>query len=317
MNKNFVNPNNNEQYKYTKIIVPISLIESPSDFKDCRYFLDINCSDFRQEYRYIGTHKIEDICFSRVKKACCESNNIAEWKLEIQITGKKSEKEIIDILNELCELLSLRVLQYYKHFQNCGFEGFSYDRTHLEIKYAFEDKVYNDAAFIMSGCRIEMSTISSLDNKVFKLPKKAVTKSDFSNKLIASFLKALKCKDKISRYILLYYLFEIMYGTDEYQELKKQYEETIKKSNSSKNKCNKNYSDKKRSEILFQYLQQEFALKEYSSFGKKITLEKSVLENIITTRNALTHRGDLSKVSELMYNHMIPILQEIITHISK
>lgn len=290
MNKNFINSNSKEQFRYTKIIVPIMLLKSPSDYEDLHYFLDVNCNDYSQENCYIGTQKINNINFIRVKKADCESNSIAEWSLEIIVTGKKSSKETIEILNELCKTLSLRFLRFYKHVQNCGFEGFSYDRTNLEIKYAFEDKVFNDTALIMNGCRIEMSTLSSLNKKVLQLPKKATTKSGFSNKLIDAFYKALKCKDKISRYILLYYLFEIMYGTDEYQTIKKHFEETTPQNNVHKNKGNKNYGDEKRSKILLEYLQQQFDLKKYSSSGKMVILNAEILERIIKTRNGLTHR---------------------------
>ena len=102
-----------------------------------------------------------------------------------------------------------------------------------------------------------------------------------------------------------------MYGTDEYKELKKQYEESVPHGGGLKNKCNKNSGDKKRSIILFRYLQQKFNLKQYSSLGKTIILDAETLEKIISTRNDLTHRGDQSKVSNLMYNHLIPILQEV------
>lgn len=60
MNKKFINPNSNERYRYTKFIVPIMLLESPSDYEDCHYYLDINYSDFCQTDCYIGACKIEN-----------------------------------------------------------------------------------------------------------------------------------------------------------------------------------------------------------------------------------------------------------------
>lgn len=74
-----------------------------------------------------------------------------------------------------------------------------------------------------------------------------------------------------------------MYGTDEYKEIKKQYEESVPQGNGSKNKCNKGSSDKKRSIILFQYLQHEFNLNEYSSLGETVILDTGTLEEIIKT----------------------------------
>ena len=303
---------NCEQYSYTKISVPIKLLKSPSDYDDSIYYLDIIGDDSSQEQCYIGTQKVEELKILRLKEADCEHDQIAEWKLEMIVSGGKTEEEIIMILNDLCTEFSLKYIRYYKYFQNSGFEGFSYDRLHLVRKYAYEDMVFSDDAMSMYCGPIEMKTRSSIERKVFKLPKKAKTGNEYKDKLTVAFLMALRCKDKISRYILLYYLFEIIYGTDEYKELKKQYEESISRSGGAKNKYNKNSGDKKRSMILFRYLQQEFDLKEYASLGKSVMLDAETLEIIIKTRNDLTHRGDQSKVSSLMYNHLLPILQEVI-----
>lgn len=296
---------NCEQYAYTKIAVPITLQKSPSDYDDMTYFLDVNSDDFFQENCYIGTHKLEALKLSRVRKADCEHNHTAEWKLEIIVNGGKSEEEVITILDELCIAFSLKFVRYYKYIQHCGFEGFFYDRMHMERKYAFEDKVFGDDAFSVYCGMVQVKSVSSIDNKVFELPKKCKIKSEYSNRLTSAFLEALKCKDKISRYILLYYLFEIMYETPEYQTLK----------NTFKSESGKMNNDKKRSKILFQYLLQEFGLKEYSSIGKTVMLEAETLEKIILTRNDLTHRGDLSRISSLMYNHLLPILREVIINL--
>lgn len=291
-----------KQYAYTKIAVPITLSKSPSDYDDMTYYLDVSTDDYFQENCYIGTHKLEELKLSRVRKVDCEQDLTAEWKLEIVLSGGKSEEEVISILDELCIAFSLKYVRYFKHFQHSGFDGFSYDRMHLERKYAFQDKVFTDEAFSMYCGTIQVKTISSIDNNVFKLPKKSKKNDGYSNRLTSAFLEALKCKDKISRYILLYYLFEIMYETPEYQALKERY-----KREHGKEKCKRD-----RNVILLQYLQQEFNLTQYSSFGKSIVLNAETLEKLILTRNDLTHRGDLSKVSTLMYNHLLPILREVI-----
>ena len=303
---------NCEQYSYTKVSVPIKLLKSPSDYDDNVYYLDIIGENLCQEQCYIGTQRIEDLKIIRLKEADCETDQIAEWKLEMIISGGKTEEEAIAILNELCAAFSLKYVRYYKHFQHSGLEGFSYDRLHLEIRYAYEDKAFTDEALNMYCGVFQVKTISKIENKVFKLPKRPKKRDERSERLTTAFLEALKCKDKISRYILLYYLFEIMYGTDEYKALKKQYEETNPSSGGTKNNCNKNTGDKKRSVILFQYLQQEYGLKKYLSLGKSVVLDADTLEKIIKARNDLTHRGDQSKVTLLMYHHLIPILQEVI-----
>lgn len=296
---------NCEQYSYTKITVPIKLLKSPSDYDDSIYYLDIIGDDFCQEQCYVGTQKIEKLKIIRYKEVDCEHDQIAEWKLEMTICGGKTEEEIIAILNTLCTEFSLKFIRYYKYFQHSGFEGFSYDRLHLERKYAYDDKMFSDNAMSMYCGQIEMKTRSAIERKVFKLPKKAKPKNEYKEKLTDAFLKALKCKDKISRYILLYYLFEIMYGTEEYQALKEKYKSTY-----GKKQCKKD-----RNKILLQYLQREFGIKEYSALGKTVMLNAETLEAIIHTRNDLTHRGDTAMVSNLMYNHLLPILQEVMRKI--
>lgn len=290
------------QYSYTKITVPITLPQSPSDYDDSIFYLDIIGDDSFQEQCYIGTQRIDDLKIIRLKEADCENDQIAEWKLEMTVCGGKTEEEVIAILNELCAAFSLKYVRYYKHFQHSGLEGFSYDRLHLEIRYAYEDKAFTDEALNMYCGVFQVKTISKIENKVFKLPKRPQKRDERSERLTTAFLEALKCKDRISRYILLYYLFEIMYETPEYQALKEKYILMH-----GKEKCRK-----ERNVILFQYLQQEFGLSEYSSFGKKVALDADNLERIISTRNDLTHRGDQSKVTLLMYHHLIPILQEVI-----
>ena len=292
---------NCEQYFYTKISVPIKLLKSPSDYDSCTYYLDVIGNDVYQKQCYIGTQKIESLTINRLKEADCEHDQIATWKLEMIIYGGKTEQETIAILDDLCTLFSLRYIRYYKYFQHFGFEGFSYDRLLLERYYAYEDMVFSDDAMSLYCGPIEVKTSSAIERKVFKLPTKAKSNNEYTNKLTAAFLRALKCKDKISRYILLYYLFEIMYGTQEYQTLKEKYKSTY-----GEEQCKRD-----RNKILFQYLQQEFDLREYSSLGKSIMLDAETLALIIKTRNDLTHRGDLSRVSDLMYNHLLPILQEV------
>lgn len=293
---------NCKQYKYTKIVVPIFLENSPSDYDDMQYYWDVTCDDYSQENVYIGNNKISEIRLKRIKKADCECAHRAEWKLEMVIVGGKSEEETIRILNEFCRVISLKFICHYKFFQHCGFNGFSYDRLHMERKYAYEDKAFSDSALNMYCGSVEVKTISSIDNKVFMFPKTATMENENRDRLVSAFMGALKCKDKISRYILLYYLFEIMYETDEYQTLKEKY-----KSIYGKDRCKKD-----RSIILLQYLQQQFDLKKYSSLGKTVILDSDTLEIIIKARNDLTHRGDPSKLSNLMYSHLLPILQEVI-----
>lgn len=171
---------NCEQYSYTKITVPIKLLKSPSDYDDCIYYLDIIGDDSSQEQCYIGTQKVEELKILRLKEADCEHDQIAEWKLEMIVSGGKTEEEIIMILNELCTEFSLKYIRYYKYFQNSGFEGFAFDRLHLERRYAYEDKVFSDDAMSLYCGPIEIKTRSAIERKIFKLPKKARSKKSSS-----------------------------------------------------------------------------------------------------------------------------------------
>ena len=203
--KNMFFADNCAQYSYTKITVPITLPQSPSDYDDSIFYLDIIGDDSFQEQCYIGTQRIEDLKIIRLKEADCENDQKAEWKLEMTVCGGKTEEEVLAILNELCVAFSLKYVRSYKYFQHSGFEGFSYDRMHLERRYAFQDKVFTDEAFSMYCSVFQVKTISKIENKVFKLPKRPKIRDERSEKLTSAFLEALKCNDKISRYILLYY----------------------------------------------------------------------------------------------------------------
>lgn len=296
-------PDKYENYSYTKIEVPLVLKKSPSDYEDIRYYLDVNEDNYFQENCYIGLNKINEVSFKRINKADCEKGTLAKWQLEMIINGGKSEEEVIAILNQLCTILSFKFAKYYRQFQYCGFEGFSYERMNIQRKYAYKDEVFSSEAFSMY-CDLEASEVSVIENKIFNLPRNPVSKDLNMNyqKLKIAFLRALKCKDKISRYILLYYLFEIMYETSEYKLLKENYKPISDKED----------RNDKRSIILYQYLQQEFNLNEYSSYGEKFLLKADILKEIILARNDLTHRGDSTKISELMYKHMLPILQKVV-----
>lgn len=150
-----------------------------------------------------------------------------------------------------------------------------------------------------------MKTECTISHNIFELPVTEITPSPFVQKLNHAFLNALSCTDVISRFVLLYYLFEILYGTVEFQILKREYE-------TSNMYTARESSNKKRSKLLYQYLLQEFNLKEYRSLGKQCTLSTETLEEIILARNDLTHRGDISNLSKVLYHHLLPILQQVI-----
>lgn len=299
----FLNEVDYKKFKYTKIQVPITLNQSPSDHEGYTYHLDVKCDALCQQDCYIGAQKIERMDIRRIRAANSAGKMVApQWSVEIVIAEVKTEDEVIKILDKFCYLLSLACGKYYSHFQYCGLSGFSYRSIDVKRRYAAEDEVFGDIVFPCWIKEIEMHALSTLSEEVFLLPQTQTSRSEFFKKLDRAFLTAMRSGDAVSRYILLYYLFEIMYATKEYQDLKRTHPATANKECAAT-------SDRKRSELLFRYLQQEFGIIEYRSFEKQVTLSSDTLLSIILTRNDLTHRADTSKITEMMYYHLLPILQ--------
>ena len=295
---------NEKIYNYTKIQVPITLKEGISDYQDSRRYIDVNIDNFCQQECYIGMQRIEKICIQRIKKGKNkEGISAPRWEVEAIIAEKKNEDEAIEIINSLCEILSLACAKNYKCFQNSGFYGFAFLSMDIKRSYAGENQVFGEKDFNYRCGYVKMTEISNIEKNIFELPKIEISYSELLQRLNKAFLIALRSGDAVSRYILLYYLFEIMYETPEYQNLKKEYD---------KNNIQKKDNNKKRSEILLKYLQNEFRIREYYHFGKKEDLTSTILADIINTRNELVHRADISKISELMYHHLIPILQRVL-----
>lgn len=288
---------NYERYKYTKVEVPITLNKCLSDHENSEYYIDIECNSFSQNQCYIGMQFIEKIL---IKRIYTEKNSLdfvePQWLITLIIPQAKTEDEVIQILTDFCETLSFNCAKKHKYFQYCGFYGFSFETTKIKRSYASENLIFSEVDNNYHIGAIEMKTRSPMQNNIFELPTAKSTETLLLQELRNAFLTALRSKDSISRYILLYYLFEIMYATPEYQELVSMHTEKEK--------------NVKRSKILFQYLQ-SLGFKDYFSFGEKFELNTEILYKIIITRNDLTHRADTSKVSDLMYHHLIPILQQL------
>lgn len=143
-----------------------------------------------------------------------------------------------------------------------------------------------------------MQAISTVQQNIFELPTTFRLPNLLTVELKSAFLNAMRSTDPIARYILLYYMFEIMYQTEEYK--------SIQSSISGKKPSNM------RSQILFEYLKHQFHLITYDSFSEKIDLTQETIGEIIKTRNDLTHRADSSQVSKMMYHHLLPILQQVL-----
>ena len=135
-----------------------------------------------------------------------------------------------------------------------------------------------------------MEGYSKLKSNLFVFPDISEEKVELQIKMEKALITALQSRDAISRYLLLYYLFEMIYETEEYIDLKRD------------NKFDK-------AEALFHYLKDYWGVAKYNSFSKEYELTSQILREIIRVRNDLAHRADTSEVARMMYHHLLPILQ--------
>ncbi|WP_343208791.1 hypothetical protein [Anaerolentibacter hominis] len=285
---------NNDNISYTKIEVILSLEECPSDWENNFYFIDVAVDAFSQQDCYIREQKVEEIHIRRVENYSKEEMKAPQWRVELIVTEFKTEEQTIQIVEDLCEILSANCAMEDSFYQQRGMYGFSYQSMDIKRSYAGPEMIFNEVDINGYGS-IEMTCISTIKENIFKLPDIPIVQSTLSQRLKKAFLAGIKSKDVVSRYILLYYLFEIMFDTPEYQALKMTYS-----------------SSKKRDVILYEYLTQKFGELKYTVRGQEFVLDADILSRIIKARNDLTHRADLSNVHELMYGHLIPVLQVII-----
>ena len=298
--------NNYDQFTYTKVNVPITLKICPSDHEGSDYYVDVNCDMYAQECCYIGEQFVEKMQVQRIRSSQVQWETVEpQWLIELIIRGEKTEEEVIHIVESLCEILSFHFVLKINCIQNSGFTGFTFHHMDIRRSYAMDDGIFGDEDLLRRGS-VSQQSLTVIQTNIFKLPQTTNLQSELLEKLSSAFMTALKSKDMTSRYLLLYYMFEIIYGTDEYQTIKNTYE------NECVSKGQKKNGAIKKSEILLRYLQ-ERGIFEYDSFGSKVTLTVETLNHIIVTRNDLTHRADMSNVSNIMYHHMIPILQQILT----
>ena len=313
----FLKPEDYSNFKYTKINVPITLNECPSDHKSSSYLLDVNCNSFSQQNCYIGTQKIERLTIQRAEKAdASNSQTFAKWNVELEIAEVKTEDEVIELLDKLCDMFSIAFIKEYGAFQHSGFEGFSYRTMDVRRRYTGEDGRYGDTVFNRYCGMVSTRNISIVQQNIFTLPESIKDKPEKYIELEKAFLTAMKSRDEVSRYILLYYMFELMYDTDEYDNLKKNYKQVNKTFEVSDEDDKFRKSNKKRSELLYQYLHQVFGIVEYSHFSQTYALNPEILFKIITVRNDLAHRADKTNVNAIMYGHMLPILQSVLRYIN-
>lgn len=296
---------NYDEYCATKIEVILTLDECPTDHRFNRYCMDIAGEQYVQENCYIGEWFVDRISFEKTRFADIENGiQTPQWKVVMIISKVILDDEAVKIINKLCEMLSYNFLNSNHTFQNYGFGSFHYSVLDLKRFYAGQNGIFSVQDYPRYG-QFESNNLSTLDDNIFLLPENNNKLTEFHYEIQKQFLIAMCSKDTVSRYILAYCCFEIMYDSAQYQNIKREIEKEPEHSKLERNK--------KRSKILFRYLSTEYSLREYNFFADKYELTEETLEKIIKTRNDLTHRGDQKKISRLLYNHMIPILKAVIS----
>ena len=278
------------QYNFTKIEAIILAEECPSDVKENEYWVDIAVDSYTQDSCYIGNQKIEHICIKRNPKT---NERKFSWSISVVVAKSMCETESLDLLAKYCCILSQKSAMCLS-YQDYGFIGFRADPLSVHRYYSLDGNVYTDHDCLRVGM-VHFESTSKLQENVFSLPLSSESTDPFREKLLNAYIVALRSKDIVSRYILLYYLLEIIYKSAEWPQYKE---------NASK-------VDKKRWKYiaLHEYFLNKFGLKEYLSFGKSYPLSPDIFKEIIDVRDGLVHWADQSKIRDVLYHHFIPILQ--------
>ena len=287
-------------FRYTKIQVPITLKQCPSDLAGCEYHIDIALDSFSQEHVYIGHHFVERFQIHRLIRAKSPSEtkfSAPRWLAEFILPEVYREDEAVHLLSEFCLLLSQNFFRQDYLFQYSGWAGFSFQPWEIQRRYSISLNHFGDADFNQRCGDISMYSLNTIRKNIFQLPSVPSQLSPTARELIDAFLIAMKSTDPVARYILLYYLFELMYKSESYRQTRPDI---------------KHQRSRKRSIILCEFLKTQFQISSYCSFDSEKELTPDILETIILTRDRLAHAADTSAISNVMYHHMLPILQKVL-----
>ncbi len=239
---------------------------------------------------------MENIHIHRIGKRNKGVFEAPKWQITIVINETLKEEQSHDLLDSLCGYLTLQCAKKSRIFHNNGLSGFSYQYMDIKRQYAVEINNFSDVDFNSCGGAFHMQRYTTLPKELFFLPQEAGKKAELQLRIEEGLVAALKCGDAISRYLLLYYLFEIIYATEDYQ---------------TTGKLHPGYD---RAKLLYCYLHDTMGLVEYKDFDKNVELTDGIIRDIIRVRNDLTHRANTKEISNMMYHHLLPILQEILNH---
>lgn len=283
------------QYKYTRIIATITLDECSADRYNERHYVDVNLDTYIQDQCFIGDQYIEKLSVDKVFNG---DERTPQWTISIVVSRCLLEPEIHVLLNKYCDTISL-ICSKQLSLQNYGFKGFSFRLFDVCRQYSEDGVRYSDYDLPTIG-EVDMSTTTTITHNIFTMPQSQVCLSPLMTQFREAYMIALRSTDIVARYILSYYIFEIIFGTAEWLQYV---------ANAKAHKTSNHW----KAEALSEYIKQEFSVHEYTWFGRKNTLSADILEQIINVRNDLTHRSDQSQIARMLYPHLIPILQAILS----
>ena len=282
-------------FKYTKIITPIYMLESPTDDMGGRHFVNVNIDSHTQSNCYIGNQFVDSISVERMPVS---DGNSAIWRVTIVVTDVLSEENVFVLLRQYCEIIS-KQCSIYVYCRSNGFRGFGFNRIDVLISYSEDGIAYVDN----NGFRVGMggiTTRSTVMQNVFLLSK-TNKQTALQNKIADAYVAALKSGEMVSRYILLYRVIELIKGTKEMESYRAEAEQTLISQGITKKEW--------QARAICEFIRKEFGVCKYSN---NVTLTVDILRQIIIVRNSMAHESDLTNVSRMLYDHFIPIVQAIL-----
>lgn len=290
------------------------------------YLLNITIPDFEKYNCFIGNQKVHNINFKNIVDKTNDPSDISRddetsWIVDIDIEEQEIKTifpntewyRVPDkILKTLCQELTLRSIIECTYLDGHGFNEFSYRLISNQKIGGSESELsicdianWKEISNLISTC--DLTVIPDFwESNICPKPDSLI------GLIERQFLRAMVAGDSISRFLLLYVIFEEIYKDPKYQQLKKAWE--------SQNLHKK--ANEKRAELLLKWLGNECSIKEYSFcnpcdrsdiekfYTKKLT--KDTLLKIIDARNNLFHRGTSMNISDIMYFDMIPIIIKLI-----
>ena len=283
------------KYNYTKITVPIYMLECPSDDMGERHFVNVHIDTHTQSNCTVGNRFVESISIERIIEA---DKSSAKWRLSMIVPEVLDEQAIFDLLRNFCAIIS-KQCSIYVYCASNGFRGFGFNQIDVHKYYSEDGITYTGNNDFRVGLG-EITIRSTVVQNVFEI-KECDSRPLLLQRIEDAYVSALKGGDMVSRYILLYRVIELIKGTEEIKSYRAQAENTLKSQGISTKEW--------QSLAICEFIKNEFGVSEYCN---GILLTTEIVKQIIIVRNNMAHESDLTLVRRMLYDHFIPIVQAIL-----